>query len=238
MRCALLPPLTYPRCLAVAVTLCFTGLTTAVADVSPGTAFSTPKPFEAHYRLKVDGWPSANITHHLSQEESHWLSDMRFSIAVVSGEERSRFSVADDATRALLYNSRYSLFGIGNDYQLKEEQLTTLDRQTALFDLSRRAGKENCSASAPCDLRFLDHEGEEEHYQYYMESQAPINVPAGEFEALNVIMLNAEKDDRELHLSFHPDWPGLLLSAEYFKDGERETQIALTDFNPSGGDTP
>lgn len=237
MRCALYQHIQYPRCL-LAVTLCLTGLMTAGAQASPSTAFSTPQPFEAQYRLKVDGWPSATITHHLSQEESHWRSDMRFSIAVISGEERSRFSVADDATRALLYNSRYSLFGIGNDYQLKEEQLTTLDRQTALFDLSRRAGKENCIKAAPCDLRFLDHEGEEEHYRYYMDNQSPISVPAGEFDALNVVMLNAEKSDSELHLSFHPDWPGLVLSAEYFKDGERETQIALTEFSPSGGVTP
>lgn len=237
MRCALYQHAQYPRCL-VAAMLCFSGLMTADAEASPSTAFSAPQPFEAQYRLKVDGWPSATITHHLSQEDSHWRSDMRFSIAVVSGEERSRFSVSDDATRALLYNSRYSLFGIGNDYQLNEEALTTLDRQTALFDLSRRAGKENCSEAAPCDLRFLDHEGEEEHYQYYVESQSPISVPAGEFDALNVIMLNAEKSDSELHLSFHPDWPGLVLSAEYFKDGERETQIALTEFNPSGGAAP
>ncbi|MCA1771246.1 MAG: hypothetical protein LC677_00875 [Halomonas sp.] len=238
MRCALSQALQHPHCLAVAATLCFTGLTTTVAEASPSKDYSAPQPFKANYRLKVDGWPSANITHHLSQENNHWRSDMRFSIAVVSGEERSRFSVADDATHALLYNSRYSLFGIGNDYQLREEQLTTLDRQTALFDLSRRAGKENCSEASPCDVRFLDHEGEEEHYQYYMESQAPISVPAGEFDALNVIMLNAEKSDSELHLSFHPDWPGLVLSAEYFKDGERETLLALTEFNPGGGATP
>ncbi|KPQ23905.1 MULTISPECIES: hypothetical protein [unclassified Halomonas] len=237
MRCALSQYRHYPRCVVAATTLCLTGLIVSDASAS-STALTAPQPFEAKYRLSVSGWPSATITHHLSKADSHWRSDMRFSIAVVSGEERSRFSVADDSTRALLYNSRYSLFGIGNDYQLRESELTTLDRQTALFDLSRRAGKENCSEEAPCDLRFLDHEGEEEHYQYYVDSQAPISVPAGEFDALNVVMLNTEKSNRELHLSFHPDWPGLVLSAQYIKNGERETQIALTEFNPDGGATP
>lgn len=234
MRCALSRYLRRPRRLAAAAAFALTGL--LVADV--GAATKAPQAFEASYRLKVNGWPSATITHHLSQEDNHWRSDMRFSITVVSGEEKSRFSVADGTTRALLYNSSYSLFGIGNDYQLKEGELTTLDRQTALFDLSRRAGNEHCTAAAPCEVRFLDHEGEEEHYRYYLDSQAPISVPAGEFDALNVVLLNAEKRDRELHLSFHPDWPGLLLSAQYIKNGERETQIALTEFNPDGGTTP
>ena len=234
MRCALSRCLHHPRRLAATAALALSGL--LVVDASAAT--KAPQAFEASYRLKVSGWPSATITHHLSQEDNHWRSDMRFSIAVVSGEERSRFSVADDTTRALLYNSSYSLFGIGNDYQLKEGELTTLDRQTALFELSRRAGNEQCTEAAPCDVRFLDHEGEEEHYRYYLDSQQPISVPAGEFEALNVVLLNAEKRDRELHLSFHPDWPGLVLSAEYIKNGERETRIALTEFNPDGGATP
>ncbi|SDN78275.1 hypothetical protein [Vreelandella arcis] len=223
--------------LAGAAMLCLTGLMVTNAAAST-PALTAPQPFEAQYRLSVSGWPSATITHHLSRENNHWRSDMRFSIAVVSGEERSRFSIADDTTRALLYNSSYSLFGIGNRYQLEEGDLSTLDRQTALFDLSRRAGNENCTEIAPCEVRFLDHEGEEEHYQYYLDSQAPINVPAGEFEALNIVMLNADKQHRELHLSFHPDWPGLLLSAQYYKNGERETQVALTQFNPNGGTPP
>lgn len=135
MRCALSQYRHYPRCVVAATTLCLTGLIVSDASAS-STALTAPQPFEAKYRLSVSGWPSATITHHLSKADSHWRSDMRFSIAVVSGEERSRFSVADDSTRALLYNSRYSLFGIGNDYQLRESELTTLDRQTALFDLS------------------------------------------------------------------------------------------------------
>ena len=48
-------------------------------------------PFKAQYRLETRNWPSATITHTLSQEGQHWLSDMRFSLAIVSGQEYSRF---------------------------------------------------------------------------------------------------------------------------------------------------
>lgn len=197
-----------------------------------------PRPFEAQYRLEVRGWPGANITHRLSNEGSHWLSDMRFSVTVARGQEFSRFSLNDDDTHALLYSSSYSLLGVGDSYQLSERDIPSLDRQTALFDLSRRAGHESCTESAPCEIEFVDHKGRDEHFQYFVTDPGVISVPAGEFEAVNVSLIDIEKPDRLLQLSFHPDWPGLILSAVYQKEGSRETQLTLTGFNPDGGATP
>lgn len=76
-------------------TLSLIGLfSSAVALAQNEPTFKDPQPFEAQYRLEVRGWPGATITHRLSNEGSHWLSDMRFSIAVVRGQELSRFSPA------------------------------------------------------------------------------------------------------------------------------------------------
>lgn len=211
------------------------------ADSEPRAAtlpLPTPQPFEAQYRLEIRGWPSATITHTLSNEGFHWRSDMRFSVAVARGQERSRFILDDNETRPLFYNSSYSLFGIGDSYHLSEADLSSPDRQTALFDLSRRAGHENCTASAPCEIEFVDHKGRDEHFQYYMTEPGTIRVPAGQFEAHRVTLIDTEKPDRHLQINFHPDWPGLILSAEYQKEGRRETQLALTSFNPDGGTTP
>nr|WP_290825062.1 hypothetical protein [Halomonas sp.] len=199
-----------------------------------------PRPFEAQYRLEVRGWPSATITHRLSDEGSHWLSDMNFSVRVARGQELSRFSISDDTTHALLYSSSYSVLGVGDRYQLSEAEIPSLDRQTALFDLSRRAGHEACTESTPCEIEFVDHKGEDEHFQYYVDKQhitdpGSIGMVGDEFEALNVSLFDVEKPDRLLQLRFHPDWPGLILSVAYQKEGRSETRLTLTNFNPKGG---
>jgi len=80
--------------------------------------FNEPRPFEAQYRLEVRGWPGATITHRLTNEGSHWLSDMRFSITVARGQEFSRFAVDGDDTQSLLFNSSYSVLGVGDRYEL------------------------------------------------------------------------------------------------------------------------
>lgn len=202
-----------------------------------------PHPFQAQYRLEIRGWPGATITHTLSNEGLHWLSDMNFAVAIARGEERSRFSIDNTSTRSLLYNSSYSLLGIGDSYQLNESDISSLDRQAALFDLSRRAGHEDCMVSTPCDIEFVDHRGRDEHFQYYVDQQNinepnTITVPAGEFEATRVTLIDKEKPDRYLHINFHPDWPGLILSAEYRKEGRRQTYLTMTQFNPAGGNAP
>ncbi|MGP8289547.1 hypothetical protein ACT3OH_04695 [Vreelandella zhanjiangensis] len=190
-------------------------------------------PFEAQYRLETRGWPSATINHKLSQEGLHWLSDMSFSVTIARGQEYSRFSVSDDSIRSLLYSSSYSLIGVGDSYQLNEDDIPSIDRQAALVDLSRRAGHENCTQSAPCDIEFVDHRGRDEHFQYYsVPGLQTVSVPAGEFEAQQVILNDIEKPDRLLEINFHPDRPGLILSAEYRKEGRRQTRIRLTQFNP------
>lgn len=197
------------------------------------------RPFQSQYRLEIRGWPGATITHTLSDEGQHWLSDMRFSVAVARGQERSRFAINDNATHSLLYNSSYSLLGVGDSYQLNEGDIASLDRQAALVDLSRRAGRENCTQSTPCDIEFVDHRGRDEHFQYYDEPEvSTISVPAGEFPTHQVVLVDSEKPNRYLQINFHPDWPGLILSAEYQKDGRRQTQLTMTQFTPAGGATP
>ncbi|MFP3416407.1 hypothetical protein SB773_33770, partial [Bacillus sp. SIMBA_074] len=62
-----------------------TASNTALAN--EGTLLPAPQPFEAQYRLEIRGWPGATITHTLTNEGSHWLSDMSFSIAVARGQE-------------------------------------------------------------------------------------------------------------------------------------------------------
>jgi hypothetical protein len=222
-----------------ASTLAFCGLNSASA-AQPDEALSlqSPKPFQAKYRLELRGWPNATITHTLSNEESHWLSSMNFSVAVARGEERSRFLVNENTTHSLLYNSSYSLFGIGDSYQLNEHDLGNLDRQAALFNLSRRAGHEHCIESSPCDVTFVDHRGRDEHFKYYATEPSMINVPAGTFEAHRVTLIDVEKPDRHLQINFHPEWPGLILSAEYQKEGRRQTHLTMTQFNPAEGNAP
>ncbi|WP_318152967.1 hypothetical protein [Halomonas sp. GD1P12] len=216
-------------CLALA---CLTMGATAASAAAQTPELVAPRPFEASYRLEIRGWPGATVRHTLSQEGLHWLSSMRFSIAVAKGEERSRFAVEGNDTRALLYSSSYSLLGVGDDYTLGEAELTALDRQTALFDLSRRVERAECTERAPCDITFLDHRGRDEHFQYYVHPETTVSVPAGDFQAPSVTLTDVEKPDRHIDLSFHPQWPGLILSAEYIKDGRRDTTLTLTRFAP------
>ena len=206
------------RCVGLGFAIsCSSGMALATETFKEPQPFETPQPFEAQYRLEVRGWPGATITHRLSNEGNHWLSDMRFSITVARGQEFSRFSLNGNDTNALLFSSSYSVLGVGDSYQLNEGEIPTLDRQAALFDLSRRAGHENCTQSTPCAIEFVDQKGRDEHFQYYVTAPGSIEVPAGEFD---------------------PDWPGLILSAVYRKEGRRETQLTLTNFNPNGGATP
>ncbi|XKF15075.1 hypothetical protein LL947_11445 [Halomonas sp. BLK-85] len=191
-------------------------------------------PFEAQYRLEVRGWPSATITHQLREESQHWLSDMRFSITIARGQERSRFTTDDASTHALMYDSSYSVLGIGDSYQLRADDIASLDRQTAIIDLARRADNANCSFASPCDIHFADHRGREEHFQYYMADIDRLKVPAGEFDTHSVILFDSEKPDRELRISFHADFPGLILEALYQKDGKRDTHITLTRMTSMG----
>lgn len=217
---------------------CSSNMALAADTSKEPQSFEAPRPFEAQYRLEVRGWPGATITHRLSNEGNHWLSDMRFSITVARGQEYSRFSLNDNGINALLFNSSYSVLGVGDSYQLNESDIPSLDRQAALFDLSRRAGHENCTQNAPCAIEFVDQKGRDEHFQYYVADPGRIEVPAGEFETLSVSLIDIEKPDRLLQINFHPDWPGLILSAVYRKEGRRETQLTLTNFNPNGGATP
>ncbi|XQU09951.1 hypothetical protein P4544_16195 [Halomonas sp. LY9] len=213
-----------------------TGSVNALASNS--AALPSPQPFEAQYRLEIRGWPGATITHTLTNEGSHWLSDMSFSIAVARGQERSRFSIDDTGTHSLLYNSSYSLFGMGDSYQLNDSDIHSIDRQAALFDLSRRAGFEGCTETSPCDITFVDHRGRDENFQYYVNEPTTKRVPAGEFAAKQVTLVDAEKPDRHLLINFHPEWPGLILSAEYEKEGSRQTTLTMTHFSPAGGNAP
>lgn len=211
--------------------------------LSPGAAMGNTQddtplrpliPFEAQYHLDVRGWPGATIQHSLTDEGHHWLSDMRFSVTVARGQERSRFTADEAATHSLMYDSSYSVLGIGDSYQLRENDISTLDRQTAIIDLARRAGSEACTAQAPCDMFFVDHRGRDEHFQYYMDDITRLRVPAGEFDTRSVILFDIEKPDRQLRISFHADYPGLILEALYQKDGKRNTHITLTRLDSLG----
>ncbi|RCV90828.1 hypothetical protein DU506_10825 [Vreelandella rituensis] len=202
------------------------------------TPLAEPKPFEAQYRFEMRGWPSATITHQFTQEGNHWLSDMSFSVTVAKGAERSRFVVNEDSVHSLIYSSSYALFGIGETYQLEEAEMLLPDRQAALFELSRQAGNQGCVITSPCEINYLDHRGREEQFVYYLVQRGPISLPAGEYDAVTVALVDAEKPDRKLQLSFHPDFPGLVLSADYRREGRRETTLSLTHFQPQGGATP
>lgn len=217
-------------------------LAAASADANDANTDSRAElqPFEAEYRLEIRGWPSATITHRLVDEGHHWFSDMRFSVTVARGHESSRFTTDDGATRSLHYASSYSLLGVGNNYQLNEADIASLDRQAAIIDLARRATSETCTPNTPCDVNFVDHRGRDEYFQYYslpLAANEPerVDVPAGTFDALSVVLLDVEKPDRQLRISYHADYPGLILQAIYQKDGRRDTQITLTQLSAHGG---
>ncbi|MEQ6890019.1 hypothetical protein ABE957_15185 [Halomonas sp. CS7] len=185
-----------------------------------------PRPFDARYHLEVDGWPNATIEHRLSRDGTQWLSDMRTDITLAQGRERSRF-LAGEAVRSLHYASGYSLLGVGKRYALDHQALARLpDRQAALFELSRRATAAECAA--PCRLRYLDHRGRETLVEYRLLPPIELSLPAGDFEAVRVEVIEPDEPDRRLRFSFHPGVPGLLLAMEYHRDGERRSRLSLT----------
>lgn len=196
---------------------------------STGGLAAEPRPFEARYHLEVDGWPNATIAHRLSRDGTQWLSDMRADITLAQGRERSRF-LADGAVRSLHYASGYSLLGVGKRYALDRETLARLpDRQAALFELSRRATAAQCAA--PCRLRYLDHRGRETLVEYRLLPPTALSLPAGEFEAVRVEVVEPDEPERRLRFSFHPGVPGLLLAMEYHRDGERRSRLSLTELD-------
>lgn len=201
--------------------------------LAAGSALAAePRPFDARYRLEVAGWPSTTIEHRLSRDGTLWQSDMRAAIAVARGHERSRF-IAGEAIRSLHYASGYSLLGIGKDYELDRQALARLpDRQTALFDLSRRAVADDCDT--PCRLRYLDHRGREERVEYRRLDRRTLELPAGRFETVRVEVTEPDSPERRMVFSFHPDVPGLLLAVEYHRDGERRSRLALTGLTLAG----
>jgi len=190
-----------------------------------------PRPFMARYRLEVKGWPATYVDHRLSREGDYWESLMETSIRVARGSERSRFLLQDAGVQALYYASGYALLGVGDSYSLSSDRLTRLpDRQTALFALSRRIIDGDCTTSA-CDIRYLDHKGREEALGVRHQGRSRITLPAGTFEALTVEAREADKPDRRLVFRFHPEVPGLLLSVDYHRGGERRSHLALSELS-------
>lgn len=211
-------PVPMHRCIALALLLLLAAVSARAAET---------RPFDARYHLEVTGWPNTTIEHRLSRDGTHWQSDMRAAISLARGRERSRF-IADEAIRSLHYVSGYSLLGIGKDYELDRAALARLpDRQTALFELSRRAVADDCAS--PCRLRYLDHRGREERIDYRRLDRRTLELPAGRFEAVRVEVTEPGEPERRMLLSFHPEVPGLLLAMEYHRDGERQGRLALTD---------
>ncbi|MFY0992048.1 hypothetical protein [Halomonas sp. C05BenzN] len=188
------------------------------------------RPFEASYRLEIRGWPDAMIAHRLSRESGHWQSRMQAAIAVARGSERSRFIISPEGVRSVNYASGYSLLGIGGDYRLGSDELAERpDRQAALFELSRRALNGDCQPPSRCRLTYLDHRGRREQLDYRILDREPLEVPAGEFEAVRVEAIDPDAPGRRLLFSFHPEVPGLLLAVEYHRDGQRKSRLSLTE---------
>lgn len=205
-------------------------------------AQTAPIPFTAHYRLDINGWPDATITHRLSRvgDDSHpgdgwdnvWESAMRASLKVASGEERGRFRLDGNSVQALDYTSAYSLLGIGDDYHLDQEQLSELpDRQTALFELSQKAPTARCANAqvSPCELDYQNHKGKTETLYYRVTEYADVQTPAGTFPGVTVDTWDPEKRDRHLYFTFHREISGLLLKMRYVRDGEERSHLTLID---------
>ncbi|MGQ7245601.1 hypothetical protein ACUN9V_19335 [Salinicola sp. V024] len=194
--------------------------------------FAAPTPFTAQYQLDISGWPDATITHQLSNQGDVWKSDMRTSIKIASGEEWGRFRLDGDDVQALEYASSYSLVGIGDDYHLDQAQLSELpDRQTAIFDLSRKAPSARCASTqvSPCELDYQNHKGKTETLYYRVTDRGDIDTPAGTFPGVTVDTWDPEKRDRHLYFTFHREIPGLLLKMRYVKEGEERSHLTLTD---------
>jgi len=217
-------PFTSRAVVKSAVALLFTCVSTL--------AVAAPTPFTAHYRLDISGWPNATIAHRLSHQGDTWESDMKASIKVASGEERGRFRLDGDSVQALDYTSAYSLLGIGDDYHLDQEQLSELpDRQTALFELSRKAPSARCANPqvSPCELKYQDHKERDETLYYRIIDRSDIETPAGTFPGVTVDTWDPEKRDRHLYFTFHREIPGLLLKTRYVRDGEERSHLTLID---------
>ncbi|WP_043527603.1 hypothetical protein [Litchfieldella xinjiangensis] len=209
-------------------------LTLLVSPTLALAALPSLKPFAAEYQLGIDGWPDARVAHRLSRQGEHWQSDMQAAVALAKGSERSRFRIEEDTIRATAYSSRYSLLGIGGSYRLGHQELAPiLDRQAALIALSRQANTASCTATAPpCELTYQDHKGREETLHYRVGERAPVTLPAGDFEAIRVETWEPDEPERLLTFRFHPDYPGLLLSVDYRRDGELTSQLRLIAFSP------
>lgn len=194
-------------------------------------AHASPVPFQASYQLAIAGWPDAQIDHRLSRRGELWQSEMRADIGIAEGNERSRFRVSEQHVEAQSYTSGYRMLGIGKRYTLAADEMTALpDRQAALFALSRQAVDARCRGDqvAPCTLRYLDHKGDEETLQYRVVERGEVALPAGRFPGIRVAIWDAEKPDRHLTMTFHSEVPGLLLSADYRRAGERRSRLVLT----------
>lgn len=226
-----LMPLLLPCLLLVAMSQALASDAPLVPTPSErATAPATPKPFAARYRLEVSGWPSTSIDHRLFQDGASWFSEMRAAIAVARGQERSRFLVKEDGVRSLQYSSGYSLMGFGGDYRLAPDDLTSLpDRQAALFELSRRAVNGSCSER--CYLRYQDHRGREEKMLYRVVGAASLELPSGPVDAVEVKVTEPDKPERHLLFHFHPELPGLMLAAEFYRDGERRSRLSLSELS-------
>ncbi|MDR5905065.1 hypothetical protein [Franzmannia qiaohouensis] len=213
-------------------TLLIGALLVGASTGAAAQGMAEPTPFTAHYQLQISGWPNARVEHRLSQHGEQWQSDMRAAIAVARGNERSRFRVDADGVRPSAYSSGYSLLGIGGDYRLGSQELSALpDRQAALFDLSRRsAAPGSCEGqeATPCELHFVDHKGEEETLHYRVVARDMVESPAGTFDAVSVETWDPETPERQLVFDFHPELPGLLLSVDYHRDGERRSRLTLS----------
>ena len=190
-------------------------------------ADTSPRPFEAHYHLAVDGWPDADIQHRLTATASGWESEMSARLPGISGHETGRFRVGQGALQSYYYASGYSLLGIQKTYRLDHEALADRpDRQSALFALSRRAIDRPCETA--CRVEYLDHRGRQESVDYRVLGRRSLTLPAGEFEALRVEVTEPDDDDSRLVFDFLPRLPGLLLSMTYYSDGKRKSQLELT----------
>jgi len=192
-----------------------------------GSGGGDPMPFAARYQLEVHGKPDVTIDHRLVREGRHWLNIMRGTAALARGEERSRFAIHGDDVLPLHYASGYSLLGIGKRYRLLPDSLRQRpDRLTALFALSRQAAASACTAT--CRLDYQDHRGDEETLEYRILARERLSLPAGDFETVPVEATHPGKPDRRLVLRFHPELPGLLLAADYYRKGERRSRLTLT----------
>ncbi|WP_192034937.1 hypothetical protein [Halomonas sp. YLGW01] len=212
--------------LLLGLALAFIAPLSALAD----GAVAPPRAFEATYRLEIEGWPDTDVTHRLRREGDAWISEMRARIAVASGWERSRFTLESDRVTSRDYASGYSLLGISKDYRMGRDELGAWpDRQAALFALSRQAEAATCwhPQVAPCTLTYTDYEGEEKRFHYRRLETTTLELPAGTFSAVTVALWRSERPGRDLRLTFSPRLPGLLLAADYFKDGERKSRMRL-----------